>query len=71
MHHVFRGFMYTIIWVFIVKRQSWNGKKLWKRKVVPMRDLKLQIVGHMTFCLKSPSYCPSHGDQKSGKADEW
>ena len=52
------AFMYCIIWVFTVKRASWNGKKLWKRKVVPMGDLKPQIVGHMIFSLKSPSYCP-------------
>ena len=65
-------FMYSIIWVFTVKRPSWNGNKLWKRKVVPMGDLRPQIVGHMIFSLKSPSYCPySHGDQKSRKADQW
>ena len=52
------AFMFSIIWVFIVKRPSWNGKKLWKRKVVPMEDLRPQIVGHMIFCLKSRSYCP-------------
>ena len=33
-----------------------------------MGDLKPQTVGHMIFCLKSPS---CHGDQKSRKADQW
>ena len=67
-------FMYSITWVFTVKRPSWNGNKLWKRKVVPMGDLRPQIVGHMIFYFlfeisKLLSY--SHGDQKSGKADQW
>ena len=51
-------FMYSITWVFTVKRPSWNGNKLWKRKVVPMGDLRPQIVGHIIFYLRSPSYCP-------------
>ena len=36
-----------------------------------MEDLKLQIVGHMIFYLKSLSYCPKSWGSENGKADQW
>ena len=58
MHHVFCGLHVLHNLCIHNEKAILEWEKIWNRKVVPMGDLKPQIVGHMIFCLKSPSYCP-------------
>ena len=51
MQHVFCGLHALHNLVIYSERPSWNGKKLWKRKVVSMGDLKPQIVGYILLII--------------------
>ena len=58
MHHVFCGLQVLHNLGIYSEKAIFEGEEIEKRKVVPMGDLKPQIVGHIIFCLKSSSYCP-------------
>ena len=58
MHHVFCGLQVLHNLGIYSEKAILEWEEIEKRKVVPMGDLKPQIVGHIIFCLKSSSYCP-------------
>ena len=51
MQHVFCGLHALHKLVIYSERPSWNGKKLWKRKVVSIGDLKPQIAGYILLII--------------------
>ena len=59
MHHVFCGLHVLHNLRIYSEKAILEWEKIVEEEVnIPMGDLKSQIVGHMIFCLKSPSYCP-------------
>ena len=65
------AFMYSIIWIFIVKRPSWNGKKIVEEE--GSSNGGFETTNSRTYNIffeifKLLSY--SHGVQKNGKADQ-